>query len=93
MVICLKQGANDMHMVQLMPLLPHLLLHWIGFTFTYLGSSPRQNPESRKAVVVVVVVTFLVPAYTGCLGEKMDVVVDVLFKHSPFKSIINFVKV
>jgi len=27
MVICLNQGANDLHMVQLMPLLPcHLLL-------------------------------------------------------------------
>jgi len=28
MVICLEQGANDLHMVQLMPQLPcHLLLH------------------------------------------------------------------
>jgi len=28
MVICLQQGANDLHMVQLMPLLPHHpLLH------------------------------------------------------------------
>ena len=27
-VICLEQGANDLHMVQLMPLPPHhLLLH------------------------------------------------------------------
>jgi len=25
-VICLEQGANDLHMVQLMPLLPHHLL-------------------------------------------------------------------
>jgi len=25
MVICLKQGANDLHMVQLMPLPPHPL--------------------------------------------------------------------
>jgi len=24
MVICLEQGANDLHMVQLMPLPPHL---------------------------------------------------------------------
>ena len=29
MVICLEWGANDLHMVQLMPLPPHhLLLHW-----------------------------------------------------------------
>jgi len=28
MIICLEEGANDLHMVQLMPLLPHhLLLH------------------------------------------------------------------
>jgi len=28
MVICLEQGANDLHMVQLMPLPPqHLLIH------------------------------------------------------------------
>jgi len=26
MVICLEQGANDLHMVQLMPLSPHHLL-------------------------------------------------------------------
>jgi len=26
MVICLEQGANDFHMVQLKPLLPHHLL-------------------------------------------------------------------
>ena len=25
MVICLKQGANDLHMVQLMPMSPHHL--------------------------------------------------------------------
>ena len=32
MVICLKQGANDLRMVQLIPLPPHYLLLW-------------QNPE------------------------------------------------
>jgi len=26
MVICLEQGANDLHMVQLMPLPPHRVL-------------------------------------------------------------------
>jgi len=31
-VICLERGANDLHMVQLMPLLPHYLL-------------PQENPE------------------------------------------------
>ena len=29
MVICQEQGANDLHMIQLMPLPPHhLLLHY-----------------------------------------------------------------
>jgi len=27
MVICLQQGADDLHMVQLMPLSPYLLRH------------------------------------------------------------------
>ena len=41
MVICLEQGANDLHMVQLMPLPPrHLLLH--------------QNPEWFILLVTVV---------------------------------------
>ena len=33
MVICLQQGANDLYMVQLMPLPPHhlLLLEWLTF--------------------------------------------------------------
>jgi len=26
MIICLERGANDLHMVQLMPLLPHIPL-------------------------------------------------------------------
>jgi len=46
MVICLEQIANDLHMVQLMPLPP-------------CCSSKIQNG-----------LTFLVPAYPGCPGEK-----------------------
>jgi len=48
MVICLVRGANDLHMVQLMPLPPHhLLLHKIqtGLTFlepAYPGCSGKE---------------------------------------------------
>jgi len=43
MVTCLERGANDLHMVQLMPLPPHHLLlkdnpEWFTFLMpTYLG--------------------------------------------------------
>jgi len=50
MVICLEQGANDLHMVQLMSLLPHhLLLHrnpewfepfWCQLTHVVLEKRP-----------------------------------------------------
>ena len=33
MVICLEQGANDLHMVQLMPLSPHHI-HLVQIFFT-----------------------------------------------------------
>ena len=37
MVICLERGANDLHMVQLMPLLSrHLLFHYIKIGLTFL---------------------------------------------------------
>jgi len=39
-VICLEQGANDLHMVQLMPLPPHTIFCFIkiqnGLPFWYL---------------------------------------------------------
>jgi len=47
--ICLEQGANDLHMVQLMPLLPHHLLLikiQIGLTFlvqAYPGCSGKET--------------------------------------------------
>jgi len=42
-VICLKRGANDLHMVQLTPLPPgHLLLHWNPDWFNLSGAGlPR----------------------------------------------------
>ena len=43
MVICLQHGANDLHMVQLMPLPPnHLLLHKNPNWFSLSGADlPR----------------------------------------------------
>jgi len=55
MVICLEQGANDLYMVQLMPLPPHHLLlqqnpEWL--TFLVLA-----YPDYTNVVIVVVVLT------------------------------------
>jgi len=64
MVICLGQGAA-LHMTQLLPLSltiscssKFILVCLSGFTFLVLAhpDSPRQNPNGRKMVVVVVVV-------------------------------------
>ena len=42
MVICLYQGADDFHMVQLMPLPPHLVLHYNPDWFNLSGAGlPR----------------------------------------------------
>jgi len=59
MVICLGRGA-DLPMAQLMPL-PFTVLapgnpDWFYLSGTGSSGSPRQNPESRKMVVVVVAV-------------------------------------
>jgi len=50
MVICLDRGANDLHMVQLMPLPPHhLLLQHNPEWFTYLVPAYPGCP-GKKAV-------------------------------------------
>jgi len=50
-VICLEQGANDMHVVQSRPP-SHILVYYNPAWFT-----------------------FMLPAYRGCPGKKMDLVV------------------
>jgi len=50
--ICLEQGANDLHMVQLMPLLPHHLFASIKSRMAYLSSAaypgcPGKRPLNR----------------------------------------------
>ena len=50
MVICLERGANDLHMVQLMPLPPHhLLLQQNPELFTLLVPAYQDCP-GKKAV-------------------------------------------
>jgi len=52
MVICLEQGAKDLHMVQLMPLPPHyLLLH--GNPEYFIFSVPASNFPGCAAKEVV----------------------------------------
>jgi len=48
MVICLKRGANDLHVVQLMPLPPHhLLLHWNPAWFNLSGAGLHRMSWKR----------------------------------------------
>ena len=50
MVICLERGANDLHMVQLMPLpRHHLLLHYNPDWFNLFG--PSLSRSSWKEAV------------------------------------------
>jgi len=61
MVICLGHGA-ELHMAQLMPQLltvSHFRKIQIGLTFLVSDhpGNPRQNPESRKMVVYVCVIS------------------------------------
>jgi len=56
MVICLEQGASDLHMVQLM-LLPPIISCFIkiqtGFTFLVLAYSGGPGKEAIKRVSVL----------------------------------------
>jgi len=58
MLICLERGANDLHMVQLMPLPPHhLSLQQNPEWFTFLVPAYPGCPEKRPLTDVVVVVS------------------------------------
>ena len=66
MVVCLEQGTNDLHMVQLMPLPPHHLLlqcnsEWFTFLMLAYPGRPGKRPLNGCSVVVVVckIETFL----------------------------------
>jgi len=60
MVICLERGANDLHMVQLMPLPPHhLLLHHL--VLAYPGCSGKRPSNGLSSVVLMDVACSSVP--------------------------------
>ena len=60
MVICLERGANDLHMVQLMPLPPrHLLLQqnleWLSFWYQPIQVVLEKRPLNGCVCVCVCV--------------------------------------
>ena len=67
MVICQQRGANDLHMVQLMPLPPHHLLlqqnpEWFILLVPAYPGCPGKRPFVKRLCVcvrVVMVMTFL----------------------------------
>ena len=64
MVICLESGANDMHMVELMPLPPHhLLLQSNPEWFTFLVPAYPGCPGKRLLNVCMYV-------YVCCMPQK-----------------------
>jgi len=50
MVICLQQGANDLHMVQLMPLPPHqIIIAAVKSKMVYLSGAGLPRLSWKKA--------------------------------------------
>ena len=63
MVVCLERGANDLHIVQLMPLPPcHLLLHqnseWFILLVPAYPGCPGKRPLNGCVCVYCVVILF-----------------------------------
>ena len=52
MVVCLEQGANDLHIVQLMPLPPHHLLLHRNPVPAYPGC-PGNEAVKRVSIIVI----------------------------------------
>jgi len=50
MLICLERGANDLHMVQLMPLPPHPSLAPVKSRIVYLSGAGLPRLTWKKAV-------------------------------------------
>jgi len=56
MAICVKQGANDLHMVQLMPLPPHHLCFrksWNGLSLWYQLTQVVQEKVVKRVVLLL----------------------------------------
>jgi len=50
MVICLERGANDLHMVQLVPLLPPSSLAPVKSRMVYLSGAAFPSCPGNKAI-------------------------------------------
>jgi len=75
MIICLERGANDLHMVQLMPLPPHHLLLHIGSTFLVPAYPGCPAKEAVKWVSGLVVCS--TPAAPGHQNEPLGHMEDI----------------
>ena len=77
MVICLEQGANDLHMVQLMPLTPHHLLlqqnpEWfIVLVLAYLGCPGKKAVKWLCARVCVHTRSILLDTSWNCCSYSL----------------------
>ena len=78
MVICLERGANDLHMVQLMPLPPHHLLlqqnpEWfILLVRSYLGCPGKKAVKHLRVCVYVCVNVNIHPGVPGNIKHLFD---------------------
>ena len=77
MVICMERGANDLHMVQLMPLPPHHLLlqqnpEWLILLVPAYPGCPRKKAVKRLCVCVFTAVMKVISVIMFGLGAEYD---------------------
>jgi len=91
MVVCMERCANDLHIVQLMPLPEHhLLLHWnqIGLTFRMPAYSGCLGKEAVKQVsnVALIHLRFMVLHTPTTANRKASWLRSIGFKRQPIYS-------
>jgi len=94
-IMCLKQGANDLHMVQLKPLSPHhLRIGHTRLTHSYLidHTDPPECTNCHQQLSVKHILTeclsYNQARQQRCLYNNLK---DI-FNHSPTNNILNFIK-
>jgi len=66
-VICLERGANDLHMVHLMPLPPHhFLLHYNPDWFNLAGAGSPRFPAKEAIKQVSVCLSVCLKSMCNC---------------------------
>jgi len=76
-VICMERGANDLHMVQLMPLPPHHLLlqqnpEWLILLVPAYPGCPGKKAVKRLCVCVFTAVMKVISVIMFGLGAEYD---------------------